>query len=202
MIDTVVFDIGQVLVDFCWRDLFHELGYEGEKFDRIANATVLGPWWSESDRGVMTPEEILARFTEGAPEYRDEIEEIYAHAEHITRLREYALPWVRELKQRGYRVYILSNMPEVLYLKNEKSNFCFIAEADGAIISYKEKVIKPEKEIYELLCERFKIDPAKAVFIDDSEKNIQGARACGIHGLLFENEMQAKMELEKLLEEK
>ncbi len=201
MIDTVVFDIGQVLADFCWRDLFHELGYEGEKFDRIANATVLGPWWPESDRGVLTPQEIMRHFVEGAPEYKEEIEAIYVYAERLLKLRNYTLPWIRDLKRRGYRVYIISNMPEVLYLKSEKSNFCFLEETDGAIISYKEKMVKPGREIYELLCTRFQIDPAKAVFIDDSEINIQGAKACGIYGLLFQDEQQAKMELEKLLEE-
>ena len=62
MIQTVVFDIGMVLVYFRWRELYQDLGFEGEKFDRIAEATVYNPWWNEFDKGEMTVEEIIDKY--------------------------------------------------------------------------------------------------------------------------------------------
>ena len=56
MINTIVFDIGMVLVYFRWKELYADLGYEGEKFDIRANATVHNPWWNEFDKGLMTVE--------------------------------------------------------------------------------------------------------------------------------------------------
>ena len=111
MIKTVIFDIGNVLVHFRWRELYVELGYTGEKFERIADATVRNPWWEEFDKGLMTTEEVIDRFAERAPEYRTEISEIYEpkNLGELVRLYDYAIPWIQELKADGYRVYILSN---------------------------------------------------------------------------------------------
>ena len=104
MIKTVIFDIGNVLVHFRWRELYVELGYTGEKFERIADATVRNPWWEEFDKGLMTTEEVIDRFAERAPEYRTEISEIYEpkNLGELVRLYDYAIPWIQELKADGY----------------------------------------------------------------------------------------------------
>ena len=62
MVNTVVFDIGMVLVYFRWRELFLQLGFEGEKFEKIAEATVRNPWWNEFDKGHISIEEIEEKF--------------------------------------------------------------------------------------------------------------------------------------------
>ena len=76
MIDTVIFDIGMVLVYFRWKELYADLGFEGEKFDIIANATVHNPWWNEFDKGLMTVEEVVEKYAMQAPQYRQEIAKI------------------------------------------------------------------------------------------------------------------------------
>ena len=78
MIQNIIFDIGNVLASFRWKDLFNDLGFTGEKFDRIAAATVLHPtMWNEFDRSLMSDEEIIAKCVERAPEYEQEIRLIY-----------------------------------------------------------------------------------------------------------------------------
>ena len=61
------------------------------------------------------------------------------------------------------------------------------------------EMIKPDKEIYKLLCDRYEIDPAKAVFLDDNEANVKAAKAFGMNAIHFKNYQQAKEELEKLI---
>lgn len=202
MINTVIFDIGNVLVDFRWRELFAELGFTGEKFEKIADATVRNPWWEEFDKGLMTTEEIIDRFSEKAPEYREEIVEIYRHMGDIVRLREYAVPWIRELKKEGYRVYVLSNWSKPAYDDNLDTNLKFLTEVDGAVMSFREGMIKPDEKIYDLICKRYEIRPENAVFLDDNAANIAGAKKFGLNAILFQDEKQAKEELKKYLEEK
>ena len=202
MIRTVIFDLGLVLVYFRWRELYAQLGFTGEKFDKIAKATVQNPWWNEFDKGLMTTEEVIERFSESALEYKKEIAEIYEHMDEIVSLYDYAIPWIRELKEKGYRIYILSNWSKPAYEANLGTHLRFLKEVDGAVMSFQEGVIKPDQKIYELICNRYKIDPKEAVFLDDNAANIEGARAFGLNAIHFETYEQAKEELNKYLEEK
>lgn len=199
MIRTVIFDIGMVLVYFRWKELYADLGFSGEKFEKIADATVRNPWWSEFDKGLMTTEEIIERFSESAPEYKKEIEEIFDHMDALVSLYEYAIPWIRELKEAGYGVYVLSNWPRPAYEANLETNLRFLKDVDGAIMSFREGIIKPDPKIYQLICERFDIDPKTAVFLDDNVANIEGAKAFGLHAIHFQTYEQAKSELNNML---
>ena len=200
MINTVIFDIGMVLVYFRWRELFTDLGFEGEKFDKIANATVYNPWWNEFDRGQMQVEEIVDKYALSAPEYREDIAKIYDHKEAFVELYDYAIPWIRELKEKGYKVYVLSNWSEPVYEANKDTHLRFLKEMDGGILSFREGMIKPELEIYQLLCDRYQINPKEAVFLDDNEANIKGAREFGLNAIHFKSYEQAKEELNQYLE--
>ena len=202
MMKSVVFDIGNVLVHFRWRELFADLGFEGEKFEIIANATVLNPWWNEFDRGLMTLPELIDKFAEKAPEYREDIEQIFEHGGEIVSLYDYAIPWIRDLKSRGYQVYVLSNWSKPVYEKVKDTHLRFLSEVDGGIMSFREGLIKPEREIYQLLCDRYNLDPKEAVFLDDNAANVQAARDFGLHAIHFQSYEQAKEKLDKLLEEK
>lgn len=202
MIRTVIFDIGMVLAYFRWRELYAQLGYEGEKFEKIADATVRNPWWNEFDKGLMSTEEIIERFSENVPEYKTEIEEIFEHMGEIVSLYDYAIPWIREVKAKGYGVYILSNWSRPAYEANLETNLRFLKEVDGAVMSFREGIIKPDPEIYGRICSRYDIKPQEAVFLDDNAANIEAARAFGLNAIHFQNYEQAKDELNQYLEEK
>ena len=199
MINTVVFDIGMVLVYFRWRELYADLGFEGEKFDKIAEATVHNPWWNEFDRGQMTVEEIIDKYAEKAPEYKEDIAKIYDHTDEFVVLYDYAIPWIQELKQKGLKVYVLSNWSKPVFEANKDTHLRFLSEVDGEIMSYREGLIKPNRDSYQLLCDRFSIDPKCAVFLDDNAANIEGARAFGLNAIHFKNYDQAKQELDAML---
>lgn len=199
MINTVVFDIGNVLVDFCWQEMFLELGFTGEKFERIANATVRTNWWNEFDKGVIPVEDIIDQFVECDPEYEKEIRSIFNHMDMILKARDYADTWIQELQERGYKVYVLSNMNKPVHDAHGEGCMNFLEIVDGAILSYLEKMIKPDRCIYELLCEKFGIVPQEAVFLDDTIKNVEAAREFGLQGIHFKTYEQAKQELEAML---
>lgn len=199
MINTVIFDIGMVLVYFRWRELFADLGFEGEKFQKIADATVKNPWWNEFDKGQMTVQEIIEKYAEKAPEYKADIAKIFEHAGEWIEIYDYSVSWVRELKSKGYQVYVLSNWSEPLYEACKDTHLCFMKDMDGGVMSFREGMIKPSEEIYQLLCDRYKIDPKCAVFLDDNAANVEGAKAFGLNAIHFNNYEQAKRELDAML---
>ena len=200
MVNTVVFDIGMVLVYFRWKELFADLGFEGDKFQKIAQATVHNPWWNIFDKGGISVEEIVDKYAESAPQYREDIAKIYDHGDEFVTLYDYAIPWIHELKERGYKVYILSNWSEPAYEANKDTHLRFLKDVDGAIMSYREGMIKPDREIYQLLCNRFRIHPAEAIFLDDNVANVKAAKEFGMQAIHFQNYEQAREELETYLQ--
>ena len=78
MIRTIVFDIGNVLVDYCWRDHIRGMGYEGETAERIGRAMMQSPVWNELDRGVWTDEELLAGFIANDPGMEEQIRRVFS----------------------------------------------------------------------------------------------------------------------------
>lgn len=197
MINTIIFDIGNVLADFTWREYFEGMGYTGEMLERIAKASVMNEKWEEYDRGLMSDEEILQCFVDKDPEIEDDIRRCFENVNGMVSRNDYAIPWIKELKQKGYKVLYLSNF------SRKASQECadaldFIPYMDGGILSFRDKVIKPMPEIYKLLIDRYDLNPAECVFMDDTEKNLKGAEAFGIHTILFRNKSQAEEELAKL----
>lgn len=103
-----------------------------------------------------------------------------------------------DLKRRGYGVWGLTNWShETFHIAFDK--FPRLAELlDGTVVSGVEKMHKPNADIYELTLNRFGLDAAQCVFFDDTAKNVAGANEVGIHGILFENALQARESLSLL----
>jgi len=199
MIHSVIFDIGMVLVNFCWQDMLKELGFKGETFEKVADATMRNPLWQDFDRGTWPTDELIRRFVSNAPEYKNEIETVFQNMDKIVTLYDYSMDWIRQLKADGYRVYILSNIPELVHLDNLDDKLRFLKEVDGAVLSYQEKLLKPERRIYEVLCERYGITPEQAVFFDDKLENVEAAREFGLNAIQFHDYEQGITEFKQYL---
>ena len=201
MIKTVIFDIGMVLAHFRGREMFEDMGIFGNDFEIIVNATIQNPMWNEFDRGLIPTEEIIKIFAKDAPQFHKEIAHIFEYPEQMVVMYDYTIPWIRELKERGYKVYALSNWSKPTYEACIDSHLSFLKEMDGEIISFREHLLKPEREIYQLICDRFDIVPGEAVFLDDNIANIEAARDFGLNAIHFQNYAQGREELEKILVE-
>lgn len=196
MIDTVVFDIGNVLAEWHWRKNFTEMF--GEAFvDTLADATVRSPQWLEMDRGALSEAEMVELLARNAPQHAKEIERIVRENHTFVTTYPYADAWLRGLRNAGYRVYILSNFGDFSY-NRAKPGFTFLQYADGALISYEVKLVKPDRAIYEALCTRFGIVPENAVFLDDRPENTEAARAFGMQAITVESKTQADAALRAL----
>lgn len=197
MIKNIIFDIGNVLTDFRWRDFLRDKGFDDEMIVRIAKASVENPLWKEFDRGELAGEELMQAFINADPEIEEELHRAYDNIHGMVTIRDYAIPWVKELKAKGYRVWYLSNFSEKTEIECADS-IAFIPYMDGGILSWKDKLIKPDPKIYQLMLERFELVAEESVFIDDLPENVQGAVEQGIHGIVFESREQVVEALKAL----
>ena len=184
MIKNIVFDVGDVLVDFRYKDYMRDLGMDEETVEFLSQNIVLTEFWHELDLGFRTNEEARVHFIGKYPEYKDEINRFWEDPSDIVREYDYSAGLLQGLKDKGYGVYVLSNYPiEISELHWPK--FRFLPIADGFIISGYERMTKPSPEIYKLLESRFGIKLSECLFVDDRQVNIDGAEAVGMQAVLF-----------------
>ena len=160
MIDTIIFDIGKVLVDWNWKDYLHSFGYGEEKNEKITKAVFLSEYWKETDRGVWSDEEILQSFIKKVPEYEKDIRDLWDGMGRCVTRYEYTDSWIAELKDKGYKVYYLSNYGKTLREKTAAA-LGFVEQCDGGIFSYEIQKIKPDIEIYQALLEKYQLTAEK-----------------------------------------
>ena len=154
MIRNVIFDIGNVLTDFRWNEFLQDKGFDEAMIQRIARASVLSPFWAEFDRGEWDTDKLLKEFAKLDPEIEDELYRAFGDIREMVTKRDYAIPWIKELKSKGYGVYYLSNYSYKAYVDCIDA-LDFIPFMDGGILSFQDRVIKPDAEIYRLLLSRY-----------------------------------------------
>lgn len=199
MIGNIVFDIGNVLAGFVWQKFYRSFGFSDEVYEKLADATVRRSFWNEMDRGKLTDDQLLEGFIKNDPSIEKEIRQVFESVTDMIERYDYAIPWLKELKDRGYRVYYISNFAHKAHVECEKA-LDFLGEMDGGILSYQDKLIKPDPEIYRLLCERYGLKAGECVFIDDTQKNVCAAQKEGMEGIVFHTLEQTKDELDRLLQ--
>lgn len=188
MIHAIVFDMGQVLIRWDPMTLF---GLTEEEKPYLLPELFHNVEWLQMDRGIILPEEAARSACARLPE------------KYHSRVWYYVLHWyddylipmpgmgelVRELKENGYRILLLSNAGDAL-----RSYFPRIPGAeyfDGLMVSAEEKLLKPQHEIYERLYERFAVRPEECFFIDDSPANVEGAILTGMQAVIFRGDVSA-----------
>ena len=142
-------------------------------------------------------EETMQTFLDADPEIEKELLEAYGNIHGMVTPRAYAIPWVQELKGKGYKVFYLSNFSRKAEVECNDS-LSFMPYMDGGILSYKEHSIKPEPAIYELILKRYNLVADECVFLDDLPENIEAGEKLGIHGIVFKTKEQAEEELRAL----
>lgn len=200
MVKNIIFDIGNVLASFRPKEVLEEMGLEKEEVNAILDATVRGPYWVELDRGVMEETEVIAAMRDCVPQkYLADFERFFAEETgKLVQSLPYAADWLKDLKERGYHVYLLSNYPVSLF-EIHSPFFTFLPYTDGRVVSGYVKCVKPDERIYRCLLEKYSLNPSECVFLDDLEENIEGAEKLGIHGIHFMGYEDAKEKLEQLL---
>jgi len=197
IIDTVIFDLGNVLIPFNPRWLFRKMLPDEASIDAFFAETDFEAWNLQMDTGLPFAEGIAAH-SRKYPHYRPLFEAFFTRwqetvGEPITE----SIDIFRTLRQNGIRTYALTNFSAETY-PLAVARFPFLNDFDGTLVSGVEGLIKPDPAIYQLLMQRHAIEPSRAVFIDDRLENVEAAQRVGLHGIHFLEAMALRPELRKL----
>ncbi|MBQ5445621.1 MAG: HAD family phosphatase [Lachnospiraceae bacterium] len=179
-IKNVIFDVGDVLLDYRWREMLMDYGLDINEAQRIGRELFDDNLWHIYDIGTMSQEEIINAYCDKHPKDAKVIRWFITHGEYMHVPRPKVWEKVHELKIKGYKLYILSNYPEILF--NKHTEYAdFMDDMDGVMVSYMIKDSKPNMAIYDALCNRYGLKTDESIFFDDREENVLGAIKFGIN---------------------
>jgi 2-haloacid dehalogenase len=199
-INTIIFDLGNVLVDWNPKYVFDDNYFDSpEKKDYFFKNICTSDWNEEQDAGrsiVEATQELVAKF----PDWEKSIRDFYGRWTEMLRgpIHE-SVEIFRQLKASGkYKIYALTNWQAGLF-DIALVRYDFLHWFDGRVVSGEEKTRKPFPEFYKRLLDRYSVTPSKALFIDDSSRNIKAAKELGINSIHFTSPAQLKEELKQFL---
>jgi len=196
-IDTIIFDLGNVLIKWSPANLYRKIFKTEDEVDHFLNHVATMDWHTEQDGG-RSPQEGTEALVKQHPDWEHHIRAFYGRwKEMFAGPIEGSVEIFKELKERGYKLYALSNWNAELF-NQTLNDFPFFNWFDGKIISGEVKKKKPDADIYHQLFQTYGVSPQTALFIDDNEKNIQTARTLGLHVHHFATPEALRKELETL----
>ena len=141
MIRNIIFGHWQCVDRLSLGGISGGQGFDAEMIKKVAKASIMHPLWAEYDRGTWTDEQVLAAFVKDAPELEKELHQAFENIAGMVTPRAYAIPWLQELKAKGYHVYYLSNFSHKAETECAEA-LNFLPEMEGGILSYKDQLIK------------------------------------------------------------
>jgi 2-haloacid dehalogenase len=196
-VETVVFDLGGVLIDWDPRHLYRKIFVSEEEVDDFLSTVATLEWHNEQDRG-RTLEEATALLISQHPEYGPEIEAYYGRwDEMFGDPIEGSLRVLQDLREQGHPLYAITNWPAETFPR-ARERWDFLGWFDDIVVSGEERATKPDREIYDVLVKRTGLDPATTVFIDDREPNVRAAGDLGFITVKFEDAAQLRKDLVRL----
>lgn len=199
MIKNLVFDFGNVLVRHDLEPMMARFwGDDAEKMQQSIALLSDANFVDECDRGVISFDQIIKTQKQQHPDfagmlqyYEDNtLDEITGEVEGMRTL-------LISLKQKGFHLFGLTNWGHDVY--DVMAKYDIFRLLDGQVISSEEHVIKPNREIYLRLCEKYALNPAECLFTDDKQVNVDGAKVVGMKGIVFANAKQFAEDLQVFL---
>jgi len=196
-IDTIIFDLGGVLVDWKPEYLYRKVFSGDEKKVKwFLSKVCTSAWNAEQDGGRTIEEGVTSKIAE-FPEHEDLIRLYYEQWHQMfSGPIEENVELFKKLKASGnYKIYALTNWSAEKWDKGLEL-FPFFKFFDGVVVSGQEKTRKPFPEIYKLTVDKYAINPVNTIFIDDNEENVIAARTLKINGIHYKSPQQLLNELQ------
>jgi putative hydrolase of the HAD superfamily len=197
-VKNVIFDLGGVVLD--WNpDAILENYFEDPAVRVAMRAAVFDhPDWQRMDRGDFGEAEMVARLQQRTARQPAELAGLLTAVRDSLQPKPDTLALIRRLARRPVPLYCLSNMPASTFA-HLRGRYQFWTVFRGIVISGEIKMMKPEREIFEHLLQRYGLAARDTIFIDDLRPNVEAARALGMQAVLFRDARQCEAELEPLL---
>lgn len=198
-IQNIIFDLGAVLIDWNPRYLYRQVFQSHEAVEHFLTHVCTSEWNEEQDGGRPI-REAEALLLEKFPHYRHEILAFYGRwTEMLGGPIQGTVDVLQKLKEKNQQgLYALTNWSAETWPRAEE-RFDFLGWFDGILVSGKENMKKPDLRIYQAICDRYGLDPATSLFIDDNQRNIEAAQRFGLQTIHFVSPTQMEAELNNIL---
>lgn len=198
MIKNFIFDFGNVLLGWNEKIIVENFTSDKEEQTKLLEIIFKSKEWFMLDEGIIDYSTAIEIFKNKMPDsLKVKVENIMNSWYTFMPINKQIVELIKRLKKNEYGIYALSNthIPVYEYVKKQEVRNYF----DGFIISAIEHKMKPNKEIYMRLLEKFNLIPEECFFIDDSKANIQTGKELGMKGYVFDNIDGLNKELNKIL---
>lgn len=192
-IKNVIFDLGGVLLEFNPYKIASNYLQNDEDIRSVIECVFLSDIWAKLDQGQATEEDVIVYAKKHLPtRMHGAIEDLFRNwFRHFSEING-ATAFINNLLINGYNIFLLSNINDKFYVIKEQ--FEVLKLFDNYVISSDIQINKPNKGIYRHLLDKYKLNPAESLFLDDREENVLAARNMGIHSEVFINYNDAKIE--------
>ncbi|WP_423900826.1 HAD family hydrolase [Eggerthia catenaformis] len=187
---NIIFDIGGVILNFYPHTFLDK--YFPALHDKLYQIVFDSSSWKQLDLGYLTTGELKQVLINKHSHLEKEISFIMDHWEdEILQPIQETFRTIKLLKKNHFPIYILSNIhPDIYYRKTKE--FDIFNLFNGYILSGEEHLLKPDHKLYQILFNRYHLDPKECLFIDDSPINIKAAQALGMQGIIKTKDMNLK----------
>jgi epoxide hydrolase-like predicted phosphatase len=197
-IKNIIFDVGGVFVKWDPKLVFRKYFNSEAEIDDFMKEIDFYGMNEKGDIGIETITTMIGQLSKEFPQYKNallayDVNWIDTIAFEYEGTRKLA----QDLHKSGYKTYILSNW-EGDKFRIFDSKYKLIEMVDGYVLSGDVRIVKPDPAIYKLLLDKYGLKASECVFLDDLEKNVEGAKNVGIEAFVFKSAAEAKKDLESL----
>lgn len=198
MIKNIIFDLGNVLISFRPEEYLNANNYSAEDKTSILNDIFYSKEWLQLDNGDISLNEAIDSIAEKSSLLKEKIAHIFNLRTDIMVPFQENANLLPELRNKGFRLYYLSNFPLDVF-PEIKSNYYFFRYFDGGVISAEVRFSKPDYRIYKVLIEKYSLVPEESLFIDDLEINVEAAVKLGMKGLVTYGSLKISKDVKNVL---
>jgi len=203
MIKNLVFDLGNVLIEWNSEKILTSFEPEKERRQLLRQVIFESGVWHQTDKGELSLKEAcdegLAQLDDS---YHSAVQNIFYNWYEVVEVYSGLQEQIRLWAEQGYRIYILSTTCEIFYRIEKAGLLPIYPLLSGYILSSEVGVVKPELEIYQKLLKKYGIEPTESVFIDDIQANLDMAAELGFETILAKREGDNVLAMQNLLQEK
>ncbi len=180
-----------------------DLGFDDDTVKTIEDKLIHNDaLWGQLDLGAEPEEVTIERMLTEVPGYEDKVRYFFEKNVDIVKTFDYTVPWLTDLRSRGYKIYLLSNYPKKWWTLHERERFGFTHLTDGKIVSGFVKMVKPHDEIYKCLLDTYSLEPSECLFFDDRKANVEAAVRNGFNAHIFTSYKEADEYIRKSEQQK
>ncbi|HFV3520625.1 HAD family hydrolase [Streptococcus pneumoniae] len=197
---NIIFDLGNVLIGWNKEKILSKICKNDLEYNLFNKFVFQSNLWIDLDNGKISLEFLENQLIdEMGHQYQDQIHELVWNWFNYVDLYDEVYELIKQLKKKNFQIYVLSNTSSIFHILLDSVLSKVSSVLDGYVISCEVKMMKPQKEIYLSLVNKYQLDIKDCIFLDDLEENVEAARTLGIKAFQIKERKEISNILKDLL---